>query len=81
MTTLISKRDVLKKAGFIYDFDREVYFNRKQKKAFSVEFIEDHDAREIERRIGEKTSAGKWRFYFNTPPSDAVERELERVLS
>ena len=74
------KQEVLETAGYVYGFDREIYFNRAARKIFSVEFVEDHGTAELERRICEDTKGEEWRFYFNAPPSDAVKRELERTL-
>ncbi len=36
MTSLATKQQLLDSAGNIYNFDREVYFNRSAKKIFSV---------------------------------------------
>ncbi len=80
MTTLATKGQILEDAGYAYSFDRTIYVNRKTKKVFSVQFVEDHDEEEIKRRISENTPRGKWQFYFNSEPSEAVKRELENVL-
>jgi len=79
MRTLATKQHLLADAGYVYNFDGEVYFNRKAKKAFSVEFVEDNDEDKLERCIRQETD-GKWLFYFNSPPAEAVRRELETVL-
>jgi hypothetical protein len=34
----------------------------------------------LRKRIEEDTNGNGWTFYFNTPPSEGVKRELERVL-
>jgi hypothetical protein len=75
------KGQLLEQAGYAYGFDRMIYFNRQDRKAFSLEFVEDHTESEIQRLISEATGGAEWRFYFNSPPSDSVKRELERVLS
>jgi hypothetical protein len=82
MTTLDTKpkREILETAGYVYGFDREIYFNRVTKKIFSVEFVEDHSTAELEKCISENSNEEEWRFYFNYPPSDAVKRELKSVL-
>jgi hypothetical protein len=80
MTTVATKSQILEEAGYAYNFDRTIYVNRKFKKVFSVQFIEDHDEKELKDRISENTQGGEWRFYFNSPPSEAVKRELESVL-
>jgi hypothetical protein len=74
------KQDLLKQAGYAYNFNRMLYVNRQAKKAFSVEFIDDNDENELERHIREDGDRGEWRFYFNSPPSESVRRELERTL-
>ncbi len=74
------KQDLLRQAGYAYNFNRMLYFNRQAKKAFSVEFVDDNDESELEKRIREDIDRNGWRFYFNSPPPDAVRRELEKVL-
>lgn len=74
------KKDILWEANYRYEFDRDIYFNRKDRKAFSLEFVDDKPEDEIRRRIRESTNGSGWTFYFNSPPSEAVRRELERVL-
>jgi hypothetical protein len=74
------KQQILDSAGFSYNFDREIYVNHRTKKAFSVEFVEDHDEKTLESCIREDTGTKTWRFYFNTDPPDPVRRNLEAVL-
>ena len=81
MKTLDTKQNILDKAGFGYNFDRRVYFNRKSKKIFSVEFIEDHDEQVLERLIREDSGDKEWKFYFNSgEPPESVRREIEGSL-
>jgi hypothetical protein len=80
LTTLATKQNILDAAGYAYNFDRQVYFNRSAKKIFSVEFLEDRDAAEIEQSIREDTDSREWRFYFTSPPSDSVKRQIASVL-
>jgi hypothetical protein len=80
MTNLAAKKRILDTAGYRYSFDRELYFNREVKKAFSVEFVEDKPEAELERRISEETLGTDWHFFFNNPPSDAIKRELANAL-
>jgi len=80
MGILDTKSKILRDAGYVYSFDREVYFNRKTKKIFSLEFIEDHNEKEIQQCLSEKKGDKKWYFYFNFDPSDSVKREIEGVL-
>jgi hypothetical protein len=77
-----TKSQILRDAGYVYNFDRMVYFNRTTKKVFSAEFVEDHDETELRKRISEETKGSEWRFYFNNPrPPEAVKRELANVLA
>ena len=79
--TLASKSQILRDAGYAYNFDRMVYFNRATKKVFSIEFVEDHDETALQKYISEETNGADWRFYFNSRPPEAVKRELENVLA
>jgi len=79
MRTLATKQHLLADAGYVYNFDGEVYFNRKAKKAFSVEFVEDNDEEKLEQGIRQETD-GNWTFYFNSPPAESVRRQLEAEL-
>lgn len=77
---LATKTRILEEAGYRYSFDREVYFNRQKKKAFSVEFVEDHSEDQIAKLIRDDGPNTTWRFFFNESPSAAVEQELADVL-
>jgi len=80
MKTRDMKQHLLDIAGFSYNFDREIYVNRETRKVFSVEFVEDHDAKTLEECIREEIRENGWHFYFNHVPSDPVRRDLEAVL-
>lgn len=80
MSTLATKRRLLEGEGFVYNFDRDVYYNRESKKVFSVEFVEDHTVEDLDRCIRESAGGGNWHFYFNTAPSGSVTRELQGAL-
>ena len=75
------KKDILREANYLYNFDRALYINRAAKKAFSLEFVDDNPEEELARRISESTGDNGWKFYFNLEPSEAVKRELERSLT
>jgi hypothetical protein len=79
-TELAAKLHVLKDGGYAYNFDILAYFNRRTRKAFSVQFIEDHSASELEKCIREPIEGGAWRLYFNSPPSESVRRQVELAL-
>ena len=74
------KEPILRANNYSYNFDRMVYYNRSARKAFSVEWLEDHSEAELQKYICEDTAGGEWRFYFNSEPSAAVKREIESVL-
>lgn len=80
MQRLDTKIQILEESGYSYSFDRQIYINRRTKKAFSVEFVEDHSEEELLRCINEDAPGGEWRFYFNSEPSAAVKHELVGVL-
>ena len=74
------KRDILIQADYRYNFDRDMYINRDQKKAFSLAFVDDSPEEEIASKIREHTPMNGWTFYTNAQLSDGVKHELERVL-
>ncbi len=76
----MKKKDILLGADYRYNFDRDIYFNRKAKKAFSLEFVDDKDETVIRQSIQEPTDGSVWKFYFNSDPSEGVKRILEQVL-
>jgi len=74
------KKDILREANYVYNFDREMYFNRDTRKVFSAEFIADRAEDEIVQRISEPGSGNGWKFHSNSPLPDSVKQELESVL-
>jgi hypothetical protein len=80
MTASQEKKAILERAGYRYNFDRMLYVHRGQRKAFSVEFVDDQPAARIQQCIDEPPTAAGWRFYFNEEPSEGIRRELQRVL-
>jgi hypothetical protein len=92
MAAQATKDQILEDAGYTYSFEKALYINRRIKKAFSIEFVEDHTDAELLARINESGSENgnendngengndRWQFYFNAPPSESVKHELERVL-
>lgn len=79
MRRYATKDLILEEAGYSYNFDRAVYVNRHARKAFSIEFVEDHTDEQIQARIDEH-SGDDWKFYFNSDPAESVKCELEPVL-
>jgi hypothetical protein len=80
MTESTEKETLLENAGYRYHFDRMIYFNRDARKAFSLEFVDDHPIDEIHGLLGAPPAGDNWTFYFNEPPSENVQRELSDAL-
>ncbi len=80
MPKLSTKVQLLETAGFKYNFDRMMFINRQDKRAFSIEFVDDKPETEIELKISEPKAKAEWEFYTNSPMSEGMKRELERVL-
>ena len=76
----MKKSEILFAANYRYDFDRDLYVNPEAKKAFSLEFVDDHTPEEVLRGIEEPTDHNTWIFYFNIRPSDGVRRLLEQDM-
>lgn len=74
------KWDILKRANYRYNFDRDVYYNPQTKKAFSLEFVDDAGEDLLDSCINENTNGNGWKFYFHSQPSEAVRHELESAL-
>ena len=65
------KEPILRANRYSYNFDRMVYYNRTAKKAFSVDWVEDHTEDELKNAMAERNENG-WQFYVGRPPSQAV---------
>jgi len=79
MTDLTEREELLERSGYRYHFVRMMYFNRAVRRVFSLEFVEDHSQREIQKLL-ETPATNDWVFHFNEPPSDRVKRELAEEL-
>lgn len=75
-----TKFQLLETAGFKYNFDRMMFINRQDKRAFSIEFVDDRPETEIELKIREPKSEAEWQFYTNSPMSEGMKKELVKVL-
>jgi hypothetical protein len=82
MTAQGEKEQILKKDGYVYNFDHAMYFNRKAKKIFSMDFIEDDSVsvQDIEERVREANSGTGWQIYFVGDLPDSVRRQVEASL-
>jgi hypothetical protein len=75
------KQHILENAGYAFSFDRASYINKKARKMFSLEFVQDHSEGQLQACIDAPGPAtGEWRFYFNSPPSEAVKQQLAAIL-
>ena len=75
-----SKKQLLEEAGYKYNFDLEIYFNKQFKKIFSLNAIDDHDEAWLVDRLAE-TTKNEWKFYFNEPPSEKIEKNILSELN
>ena len=81
MFTATTRLQILENAGYAYSFDLRSYINQKARKLFSLEFVQDRSEGELQARVGEPCPATSvWRFYFNSPLSEAVKRELSEIF-
>ena len=78
MEAVATKEDLLKSHGYRYNFDMMHYVNRKTRRVFSLEYVEDHDAADLERLIMSELSGSGWQFIFNDAPSESTRRLLEQ---
>ena len=79
MSDLTVKEELLENSGYRYHFERMIYISRADRRAFSLEFVEDHSQQEIQKLL-ETPATNEWVFHFNEPPSDRVKRELAEAL-
>jgi microcompartment protein CcmK/EutM len=68
MEAVASKEKILGEAGYVYNFERMVYLNRKTKKVLIAEFVEDHNEDCLQECLAQDSNGAGWRFYFNRPP-------------
>ena len=79
--TMKEKMRILEAAGYHYNFERELYISRPERKAFSVEFIEDSTEERLRAALATPAALpGDWDFKFNTAPSPSVKRQLVAIL-
>lgn len=82
MSDLKQKKDILEKAGYRYHFMRSIYFNIKDKRAFSLEAIEDKKVEWLIQIIESQKKTDDWEIYFSiAPPSEQVRNEIIAELS
>jgi len=74
METALEKEEMLRSAGFRYNFVRMAYINSRAKKVVGVDAVEDHSEDWIRELIAQANDSGDWRFYFDPPLSAAVKQ-------
>lgn len=74
------KTNLLDSSGYAYNFDRMMYINRRDRKAFSFEYVDDNPKSAIETKIMERNGDGDWLFYTSLPMSEGTKKELKKVL-
>jgi hypothetical protein len=79
MSELRDKGYLLENSGYDYHFERMIYRNRATKRAFSIEFVEDHSLQEIQKLI-DQSPASDWVFHFNQPPPKGLIKNLIEAL-
>jgi hypothetical protein len=80
MPDLKQKKEILDRANYRYHFSRSIYFNREDKKIFSLEAIEDNNPRWLSDRINSKSNNDEWIFFFNADPSEKIKKEILQEL-
>ena len=73
-----TKESLLRDAGYWYNFDRMAYVNRRTKKVFAEETVEDRSVEWLAEKIAEPNTSGDWLFYDE--PSVAVRRAFVSEL-
>jgi hypothetical protein len=66
------KESLLKEGGYLYNFERMAYINRRTKKVFAEETVEDNTEEWLAEKIAEPNTNGDWQFYDE--PTAAVRR-------
>jgi hypothetical protein len=79
MSDLTEKEELLENSGYRYHFNRMIYFSRAVRRAFSLEFVEDHSRQEIQKLL-ETPATDDWVFHFNKQLSARIKRELAEAL-
>ena len=80
MSSLEEKIGLLKRSGYRFVFDRDIYCNLRKRKCFSLEFVEDRPINDIRDKLNQPRRRHGLDFYFNKPPSRPVRVKLEKEL-
>jgi hypothetical protein len=76
-----AKEPILKAHGYVYNFDRMVYYNRTARKAFSVEWVEDHTEDELTQALAVPSAPDTWQFFSTGSLSKSVVDNFLAELS
>ena len=63
---------ILRQQGYRYNFERMAYYSREARKAFSLEWVEDHTEEELLQALSERNAGDEWQIYTDVQPSRAV---------
>ncbi len=79
MEAVETKEELLRSNGYKYNYEMMHYVNRKTRKVFSVEFIQESDPETIEASIKSEPPLSGWQFFFiEESPSDSMKVLLEQ---
>lgn len=70
-----SKHKLLEDEGYQYNFDREIYSNKKHKKIFTKEVVDDHNKDWLLERIT-ASNGTDWTIYSGIPLKDKIKKEI-----
>jgi len=76
-----AKDPILRAAGYAYNFDRLAYYNRVARKAFSLEWVEDHSDVELRDALERPNESEDWEVYAEPRPSQRVINEFLAEIS
>ena len=62
-----TKESLLRESGYWYNFNRMAYVNRRTKKVFAVETVDDNPIEWLVEKIAEPNTTGEWQFYYEPP--------------
>ncbi len=71
--------NIFKAAGFVHDPNRDLWFNRADREAFSQEVISDHDSTWLKLKLQEHVPEDEFRFYRNTPDPETCVEILDQL--
>lgn len=73
---MVDKESILKAARYVYNFDRMAYYNRAARKAFTIEWVDDHTDDDLRRALAEPSDSDGWKVYAEPRPPQSVIKEF-----